>query len=128
VWGRHLSRSGPGVHDRCYEAVSLAGHSFDAARPLRIVVQGIPKLVHAKIDALVEIDECRVTPERPADFFTSDYLTRMAGKQRQQLEWLGLELDQYPALFASAKIQFEDSETQHTLLLAAGIHDDTSWR
>jgi hypothetical protein len=93
---------------------------------LRIVVQGIPKLVHAKIDALVEVDERLVTPERPADLVTADYLARTADQERQKLEWLGLELDQHPAFpeFAGANVQFEDSEAQHILFLAAGVHDD----
>jgi hypothetical protein len=47
-----------------------------------VVAERVPNFIHAKIDALVEIHERLVIPERAPDLFAAHHLARPLGQQR----------------------------------------------
>ena len=77
---------------RCDKPVTSSRKRFKIPRVFRVVGQRDANLIHAKIDAAVEIDECIPIPQSVLNFFSAHDLSSATDQERQHAERLRLQL------------------------------------
>ncbi len=80
------------------EAIPAPRNGFHVARIFGAVCEGAANLVDREIDSMLEVDECRISPEAPLDFFPGYDLTGSLDEKQQNAERLGLKLEQNAGL------------------------------
>src|ERR1035437_1930454 len=105
--------SGPNRRNARHEAIPTTGHGLDVGGCSGGVSQGRANTVDAKIQPQLEINECFVTPNRPADFLTGDQLASTHGQQSQDAGWLEWQLDfrTCSSELARAAVEFKRAES-----------------
>ncbi len=90
---------------------------MNEARFIGAIAKGVAYLLNGVIDAVLEVNESVVAPKLFLNLLSSDKLTGSRSEKDQELEGLGLELDQAVALaqFAGMEIRREGVEAEAKL-------------
>src|SRR5580692_11805482 len=89
--GRHLAW-------RNREAISAARQRANVPRCFRRIAQGGADLIHAEIDAALEVQVLALAPEPLADFLSGDNLAGTSGQQHEDSKCLWMQPARDPVL------------------------------
>jgi hypothetical protein len=125
---RAANRGWIGNFDLSKEAVATASNSFHKTRTLGGIAERVADFVDCFVQSVVEVHEGVCGPELFLKFLACDYLAGVLEQHNQDAEGLFLEPDSEPVLaqFASAKIQFENSEKETPATLMRFFHQKSN--
>jgi hypothetical protein len=97
------------------KAVATPWKGFNEPGMLRRVAQYLPKLANRRVQAIVNVDERAIRPQRVSQFITADQFSGTIQEQGEDLKGLDLKSDLFSVLedLTSPQVDREIPEARH---------------
>src|SRR5208282_1976171 len=100
--------------NRTDKPIPALGQSFNVARSVGLVSQGLTKFLYRRVQAVIEINKRVSGPEALLDLLASDQLSGPCQQHFEDLDWLALQPqpDVVLAQLSALTVQLEGAETK----------------
>jgi hypothetical protein len=104
------------------EAIASSGNGSQKVRVFRVIFQGLARLSHSRVDAVVGVNKHVFPPDGAQDLLSRDEPVAVFGEQEEQLQRNPLDLDEATRLaqFKRARIKLKVIESK--CLVKHGSH------